>query len=483
MLGAAEALGQACTMVLVLYVMFGPRWSSLQLFYLSFIPIIWIAMRQGTSRVAVGLLGLNFGVVVAMHLFPPPTSFLTKVGLFMLVVSAVGLIVGSVVTERLRIGDELNERTTYLNSLIENTPLGIIVLDQQGKVQLANTSFKKLFLYDPTGVNIDTTFSDHSETSAVSAQVFAGKSVHGVVQRRRKDGTVLDLDLHAVPLVVNGAQRGAIGIYSDISGQVRAAQVERQQAEALSRIVEELSAAKEAAEEANQAKSEFLANMSHEIRTPMNGIIGMTELALDTTLTREQRDYLSIVKASAESLLSLINDILDFSKIEAGKLDIENIDFNLRDTLEETMSALGVRAHQKGLELTCHVQPEVPDGLIGDPTRLKQIVLNLVGNAIKFTSTGEVVIQVKAPEGENDYHFSVVDTGPGIPHDKQKLIFEAFTQSDNSMTRKYGGTGLGLSISMRLAGLMGGKLWVESEPGLGSTFHFHPALWLAETAS
>ncbi len=196
---------------------------------------------------------------------------------------------------------------------------------------------------------------------------------------------------------------------------------------------------------------------------------------MDTDLTREQREYLHTVKNSAHSLLSIINDILDFSKIEAGKVELENIDFNLRDTLEDTVASLSLQAHQKNLELRCQIPPDAPDALLGDPTRLKQIVLNLVGNAIKFTSRGELVIKVEIEDKTEDhamFHFSVVDTGPGIPRDRQKLVFEAFTQSDNSMTRKHGGTGLGLSISSRLAALMGGSLWVESEPGEGSTFHF-----------
>jgi PAS domain S-box-containing protein len=300
------------------------------------------------------------------------------------------------------------------------------------------------------------------ENCTISASLRKGEGIHSDEEVFwRADGTSFPAEYWAYPIRKEGEIVGAVITFLDIT--------ERKGAE------EALLKSKEAAEAGSRAKSEFLANMSHEIRTPMNGIIGMTDLALDTDLTGEQREYLGLVKSSADSLLRLINDILDFSKIEAGKLELEETEFKIRDLFSDTLKTLAVRADQKRLELSARVSAEVPKAVVGDPTRLRQLIVNLVGNAIKFTERGNIVVDAELQSQSSDalyLHMRVSDTGIGIPHEKQQLIFESFAQADGSTTRRFGGTGLGLTISRRIVEMMGGRMWVESEVGRGSAFHF-----------
>ena len=389
------------------------------------------------------------------------------------------------ITERKEAEELVRSSEALYHSLVEYLPQNIFRKDLEGRFTFANRKFCAI-LGKPLDQIVGKTDHDFFPKELADKYraddqevVRAGIMFDTVEEHVTPDGSKLYVQVVKTP--VHGPDGDIIGtqcIFWDVTDKKRYEQ--------------ELQQAKAAAEEANRAKSEFLANMSHEIRTPMNGVIGMTDLALDTELSSEQREYLTMVKASADALMSVINDILDFSKIEARKLELERTEFDLRDSLGDTMKALALRAQQKGLELACYIPATVPDALIGDPGRLRQVLINLIGNAIKFTDEGEVVVHVEVASGEwsvaredtdpspaashsplaTMLHFSVKDTGCGIPAEKLDRIFQAFEQADTSTTRKHGGTGLGLTISTQIVGLMGGRVWVESEPGQGSTFQF-----------
>jgi PAS domain S-box-containing protein len=378
------------------------------------------------------------------------------------------------VQERRCAEEELRQSGELVRLLLDSTPEAIYGLDREGKCTFCNLACLRLLGYDDQvdllGKNMHA-LAHHMkpdgtpypvEECSIHEAFRSGAETHEEHEVFwRRNGTSFPAEYWSRPIHRANKSIGSVVTFVDITDRKAAEQA--------------LRSAKEGAEAANQAKSIFLATMSHEIRTPMNGILGMTELVLDTDLTTEQRENLGLVRLSAESLLSIINDILDFSKIEAGKLDIETIPFDLRESLGETMKSLSVRAHQKGLELVYDVEPNVPEALLGDPGRIRQVLVNLIGNAIKFTEKGEVFINVEEEaheDGVTCIHFMIKDTGIGIAKEKQDKVFEAFSQADGSMARKYGGTGLGLTICTRLATMMGGAIWVESEPGQGSTFHF-----------
>ncbi len=354
---------------------------------------------------------------------------------------------------------DLQREREFLAALSVNSPVAVVVLDRQGRILSCNPAFEALYGYDAVqilGKELDpliTTEGTLDEAHSFTEQAITG-SVHAISMRRKKDASLVRVEIFAAPVVVEGEKIGAVAIYHDVS---------------------DLERARMQAEEANRAKSEFLANMSHEIRTPMNGVIGMLELAMDTSLTAEQREYLAISLQSAESLLALLDDILDFSKIEAKRLELEKIPFNLRVTVEDVAYTLANRAQTKGLELVCSIHPDLHSDLLGDPMRLRQILVNLTGNAIKFTHVGEIVVRAEPFEESPTsatVRFSVSDTGVGIPLDRQGMIFDRFTQADGSTTRQFGGSGLGLAICRQLVEAMGGEIGVKSQPGAGSTFWF-----------
>ncbi len=369
-----------------------------------------------------------------------------------------------------RYAGELRNTEEQLRYLAENVPEVFFVISlEPPRITYVSPAYEKIWhcssqaLYDNPEAWLDEVHPDDRDRT----MVLFGECLQGVptvfeYRLEHSDGSVRNIHARSFPVLnPEGKCSRIVGIAQDVTEQM-----EREAA---------LHQAKADAEAANRAKSEFLANMSHELRTPMNGIIGMTDLVLDTELTAEQAEYLHLVKGSADALLTLLNGILDFSKMEAGKLDLDYLSFDLRKCLVEVVKTLAVKAQERGLEFIFDASPEVPTNIVGDPARLRQVLVNLIGNAIKFTERGEIEITVRNESHSDEkaiLRFSVRDTGIGIPANKQNLIFDAFSQADSSTTRKYGGTGLGLTISAQLVALMGGTIWVESEVGKGSSFHF-----------
>ncbi len=370
------------------------------------------------------------------------------------------------VSDRRRAEEALRASDARFSSLVRSNVIGILMVHEDGSISEANDAFLDLVGYSRADLEDGQVRWDvmtPPEYAALDRRAVEELGISGACtpwekELIRKDGSRVHV-LNGLT-ALKGSRDRSLCFVVDIST--------RKEAEA------QLQAAKEAADQANRAKSAFIASVSHEIRTPMNAILGMTELVLDTALTSEQREYLRVVQGSAESLLAIINDVLDFSKIEAGKLEMEEVEFGLRDGIGGTLKSLAVAAHLRGIEIVSDIAPDVPERIIGDPTRLRQIMVNLVGNAVKFTEEGEIVVRVRVDERTDRevlLHVSISDTGIGIPAEKQGNIFQAFEQLDSSMARKFGGTGLGLAICSRIVEMMQGKLWFESQPRRGTTFH------------
>ncbi len=364
------------------------------------------------------------------------------------------------ITDQVLAEVEMTRQKKYFETLFRTSPIAIVTTNENGKIADSNPAFENLFGFEKSEVlqhQVDDLIvhpDELREASQFTKLVTSGKTVHEITRRMRKGGEIVDVELFVMPIDVADEHVAFLALYHDISALI---------------------AARREAEAAAKAKAEFLANMSHEIRTPLNAVIGMTGLLMDTPLNPEQLEYAATVRNSGDALLGIINAILDFSKIEAGKLELEQQPFSVSDVVETSLDLIASTASAKKLEIAYLIDTAVPRAVVGDVTRLRQIIVNLLGNAIKFTESGEIITRVAVDNKEGDVyrlHFSVQDTGIGIPADRIDHLFESFTQVDASTTRRYGGTGLGLAISKQLVEIMGGKMWVESELGKGSIFHF-----------
>ena len=464
----SEKAAQFVSLLLPMWIVFASHLGeSADLFYLFFVPIIWIAVRRGIHGVVTAILILNLGSMILLRFYRVDAHHMAMLQFLMLIVSLTGLAVGTLTSEQHLSAEVVRRSEARLKAIVSSIDEVIFEFDVEGTLWSV--------------LSIDDSILDRSKESLVGrriSEVFGEEvwaqclgALSRVTATRRGESIEFSI------LVQNQLRwflARVTPIYSDDGSSCTVCMTSRD-ITSRKEMEDDLRSAKAEAEAASGAKSDFLANVSHEFRTPMNGILGMTSLILDTELTGEQREYLEMVKTSADALLRLLNDILDFSKIEAGKMELRSVEFPLETGVEEIMKLMRFEGKRKGLEVSWRLDPSARRALYGDFFRLRQILINLVSNAIKFTERGHVRLDIRVESETQDgllLHFRVDDSGIGIPAEKQAVIFEAFTQADSSATRNFGGTGLGLAIAARLVALMAGRIWVESQLGKGSTFHF-----------